>query len=237
MFCHNCGKELQDGDKFCTYCGKNQKLYDEAEEGKLINDSNNDTIQRYTNKAKEAAQEVAVTAVSSAKALGEKINDVTDGKTNVYATMVKSTAQDFANNVQQATQDKNASNFYKKGDIKYIIFGLIMVCLLMLKIFGGADYSKELEQATKMGKSHSAMTLMGGNFKGKLSNNVSTEIVWSSGNKCAILASYTVVGGRTDGQYFFLMCFSGGEYMGGQEYRSKPDKKTIENLVNVKTNR
>ena len=44
------------------------------------------------NKSK-AAQEEAVTTVSSVKALGEKFNEVTDGQTNVYATMVKTSIE------------------------------------------------------------------------------------------------------------------------------------------------
>lgn len=31
MFCEKCGKEIKDGDKFCPYCGAENKINKEAQ--------------------------------------------------------------------------------------------------------------------------------------------------------------------------------------------------------------
>lgn len=53
MICKRCGQELQDGTKFCTYCGQNQ-----GEEVKQSETSFKETAQNVGNAASEVARNV-----------------------------------------------------------------------------------------------------------------------------------------------------------------------------------
>ena len=86
MFCHDCGEKIADGVKFCPYCGQSQKLSESKHKTdtspsddvnkESMNTKQDATISDYAPKAKEVIQQVADTVVSSAKSIGEKINDM-----------------------------------------------------------------------------------------------------------------------------------------------------------------
>ena len=129
MFCHNCGKEIQDGVKFCTYCGKAQNVTSESINNKIFNavggkEITTEKVQEYAEKAKETAQQMADTVISSAKSVGEKVNEVTDGQAQAYTDKAKETAQNFADDVRQVVKDKNTETpFMKKKWME--IFGIL----------------------------------------------------------------------------------------------------------------
>ncbi len=211
MFCHDCGKEIADGVKFCPYCGQSQKLSEskhktdtspsddvnkesmntkqdatisdyapKAKEviqqvadtvvssaksiGEKINDASDGNAQVYAEKAKETALKVADTAVASAKTVGEKVNEATDGKAQTYADKARETAQDFVNDVQQVTKDKDTDNFFKKNNSRNckIILGLIAVIIGIFIMFGGnskyhKDAINEAEYAASLMKGTSSI--------------------------------------------------------------------------------
>ena len=106
MFCHDCGKKIADGVKFCPYCGQSQKLSESKRKTdtspsdvvnkESMNTKQDATISDYAPKAKEVIQQVADTVVSSAKSIGEKVNESSDGNAQVYAQKAKEAALKFA---------------------------------------------------------------------------------------------------------------------------------------------
>ncbi|MCM1164914.1 MAG: zinc ribbon domain-containing protein [Lachnospiraceae bacterium] len=71
MFCHFCGKELEDGSKFCMYCGKNlgEDTAAEAAENaaEAVEEAAAEAVEAVTETAEQAAETAAETAISAAE--------------------------------------------------------------------------------------------------------------------------------------------------------------------------
>ncbi|WP_027407167.1 zinc ribbon domain-containing protein [Anaerovibrio sp. RM50] len=134
MFCHNCGKEIADGINFCPYCGKTQEV-----SNKIMNNEPSGAVDN---------------TLSSAKNIGNQVKAVVEDKAQAYVDMAKETAQDFVNDVQQVTKDKDTDNFFKKNNNRNtkIILVIAMAMVILFMLFGGNP--KGSNEAIKIAEEH-----------------------------------------------------------------------------------
>lgn len=96
MFCSQCGAELPDGAKFCPNCSAKVSVSGDKS-------------------LKDKVSKVAGTVTESAKSIGDKVDEATDGKAKEFAGKARATAQDFTNDIKQSVRDKDAKNFFTKN--------------------------------------------------------------------------------------------------------------------------
>ena len=80
MFCHNCGGKIRDGVNFCPHCGKMLNELETGPKNDLLKEDGEKNLfaeraQDYAEKAKETAQQVPDTVISSANSMGDMGND------------------------------------------------------------------------------------------------------------------------------------------------------------------
>lgn len=161
MFCHDCGKEIADGAKFCPYCGQSQKLSESRSKtytshsdkaiAENVTSHQDATVSECAPKAEEAIQEDASTVVASAKSIGEDVNEATFGKAQTDADTARGTAQNFVKDVKQIAEDKDKETSENNNRNAKIAFGIIMVIVIMFMLFGGNSnyHNKAINEAEK----------------------------------------------------------------------------------------
>ena len=139
--CPNCGKEVQDQDSFCTYCG--EKL----DGGKSVAGEalakTEETVQESAAKAEETAQEPAVKAEETAQESAVKAEETVQ-ESAAKAEKVESAPETFHNTVEDPVEKKN-------GLPKFFIPIVAVVLLLCIAFFafgknlllGGGNASPE----------------------------------------------------------------------------------------------
>ena len=139
--CPNCGKEVQDQDSFCTYCG--EKL----DGGKSVAGESlaktEETVQESAAKAEETAQEPAVKAEETAQESAVKAEETVQ-ESAAKAEKVESAPETFHNTVEDHVEKKN-------GLPKFFIPIVAVVLLLCIAFFafgknlllGGGNASPE----------------------------------------------------------------------------------------------
>lgn len=124
MFCPSCGKEVPEGAGFCPSCGA--KIQESSSTG-----------------LKSKFQKVTDTVTNSAKSVGERVNEATDGRAGQFAqtaqAKAKETARNFSADIKQATQDKDAKGFFTKNKYRNtkIIAGIVVILIILGSLFGG----------------------------------------------------------------------------------------------------
>ncbi len=126
MFCQYCGKEIDDDVKFCPYCGGGLSSSD-------------------TGSAKEALKKTAGAVMDSAKAIGNSVNEATNGQAQKYAEKAKETAKGFTDDVKQVAKDKDTSNFFTKNKYRNVkIIAVLLIAVFIIgSIFGGGSDDNE----------------------------------------------------------------------------------------------
>ncbi len=151
MFCIKCGSELPDNADFCPNCGNRVEVNSKGD-------------------IKEKLTKAAKTVSSSAKSVGEKINEATNGKAQAFAGKAKETALDFANDVKQTTNDKDSKGFFTKNKYRNtkLIVGLVIILIFLSSIFSSKDNQKGFREAEK--QAYESVTLLSDVEKAKSSD-------------------------------------------------------------------
>ena len=133
MFCPTCGNEIPNGAEFCPSCGAK------------ISSSTHDNM-------KETIKKAADLASNSAKTLGNKVNEATDGKAGLFAQTAqdkaKETAKNFSADMKQAMSDKDPKGFFTKNKYRNskIIAVIILAIIIVSSLFSGGKKQYEIAE-------------------------------------------------------------------------------------------
>lgn len=137
MFCTYCGEQIENNSKFCPYCGKELSISG-------------------TDNAKDALKKTTATIVDSAKAIGNNVNEATNGQAQKYAEKAKETAQGFVGDVKQVAKDKDTSNFFTKNKYRNVkIIAVLLIAIILISgIFDGesSDFREDLAKQIAVGE-------------------------------------------------------------------------------------
>ena len=133
MFCSQCGAELPDGAKFCPNCSAKVEV-------------------SVDKSLKDKVSKVAGTVTESAKSIGDKVNEATDGKAKEFAGKARETAQDFTRDVKQTVKDKDAKSFFTKNHYRNSIIIAVAVVLIVLlgNLFKGNSGASWISKVPKI---------------------------------------------------------------------------------------
>ncbi len=160
MFCSKCGKEIEEGMKFCPNCG-----------AEIHNNNGKSNTKRTLNEA-------FGTVSKTAKDIGGKINEATYEQREEYTKKAKETASDFINDVKQVKNDRNVANFFTKNKYRNSI--ILAAFFIILIIFSNLLSGESSDWTSELPKFHGENPSMGLALKELYSNDSKFEAAKTS---------------------------------------------------------
>lgn len=174
MYCTHCGKQIEDNSKFCPYCGGSLSSSD-------------------IGSAKEALKKTSEAVIDSAKAIGNSVNETTDGQVQKYAEKAQETAKGFTDDVKQVAKDKDTSNFFTKNKYRNVkIIAVLLIAVFLLSSLLGEDKGEKMAKntvsATFSNCDIKSATKVTGNDEGQI---YVVKFIFSSGDESSAVVLIT----------------------------------------------